>query len=125
MTENIKILIADDSELMRLLMKRFFAKYLSSPNVSETKDLPDTIKYLKEEPIDFLLLDINMPRGDSDPNTVREILGIQPDIKVCMFSGNNKDVLEQSFLEAGAVGFIQKDENIGASLEKVIRSIYN
>jgi two-component system invasion response regulator UvrY len=125
MTENIKILIADDSELMRLLMKRFFAKYLSSPNVSETKDLPDTIEYLKEEPIDFLLLDINMPKGDSNPNIVREILGIQPDIKVCMFSGNNKDMLEQSYLEAGAIAFIQKDENIGASLEKVIRSIYN
>ncbi|WP_293308565.1 response regulator [Pedobacter sp. UBA5917] len=125
MTETIKILIADDNELMRLLMKRLFSKCLVSPNISETKDLPDTINYLKEEIIDFLLLDINMPQGDSDPDTIREILAIQPDIKICMFSGNDKAVLEQSFLEAGAVGFIQKDENMGDSLQKVIKSVFN
>lgn len=53
MTENIKILIADDSELMRLLVKRFFSKCLVAPNISETKDLPDTINYLKKGVIDF------------------------------------------------------------------------
>lgn len=125
MIENIKILIADDNELMRLLMKRFFAKCLISPSISETQDLPDTINYLKEEPIDFLLLDINMPQGDSNPNTVREILTIQPDIKVCMFSGNDREMLEQGYLDAGAVGFIQKDEHMGASLEKVIKGVYS
>eukprot|EP01012_Entosiphon_sulcatum_P032344 TRINITY_DN41148_c0_g1_i1.p1 TRINITY_DN41148_c0_g1~~TRINITY_DN41148_c0_g1_i1.p1 ORF type:complete len:126 (+),score=16.70 TRINITY_DN41148_c0_g1_i1:99-476(+) len=125
MTETIKILIADDNELMRLLMKRLFSKCLVSPNISETKDLPDTINYLKEEIIDFLLLDINMPQGDSDPGTIKEILAIQPDIKICMFSGNDKAVLEQSFLDAGAVGFIQKDENMGDSLQQVIKSVFN
>lgn len=125
MTETIKILIADDNELMRLLMKRLFSKCLVSPNISETKDLPDTINYLKEEIIDFLLLDINMPQGDSDPNTIKEILAIQPDIKICMFSGNDKGVLEQGFLDAGAVGFIQKDENMGDSLQQVIKSVFN
>ncbi|RBQ03291.1 response regulator [Pedobacter miscanthi] len=125
MTETIKILIADDNDLMRLLMKRLFSKCLVSPNISETKDLPDTINYLKEEIIDFLLLDINMPQGDSDPNTIKEILAIQPDIKICMFSGNDKAVLEQGFLDAGAVGFIQKDENMGDSLQRVIKSVFN
>jgi two-component system invasion response regulator UvrY len=125
MIENIKILIADDSELIRLLMKRFFTKCLISPHISETADLPDTISYLKEETIDFLLLDINMPRGDSNPDTVREILSFQPAIKVCMFSGNDKTVLEQSFLDAGAIGFIQKDENMGDSLQQVLSSVFN
>jgi len=125
MIENIKILIADDSDLMRLLMKRFFTKYISAPDVSETKDLPETITYLKEKTIDFLLLDINMPQGDSNPDTVREILTIQPDIKVCMFSGNDKTTLEQGFLDAGAVGFIQKDENMGDTLQQVISRAFN
>ncbi|ARS39530.1 hypothetical protein CA265_07645 [Sphingobacteriaceae bacterium GW460-11-11-14-LB5] len=124
MIENIKILIADDSELMRLLMRRFFSKCLISPDISETKDLPDTINYLRKEVIDFLLLDINMPQGDSNPDTIREILAIQPDIKICMFSGNDRTTLEQGYLDAGAVGFIQKDENMGSSLEKVIKGVY-
>lgn len=96
MVENIKILIADDSELMRLLIKRFFAKWLSSPIIIEKGNLPDTLEILRQESFNFVLLDINMPKGDSSPNTVKEILGIQPDIKVCMFSGNDKSALEQS-----------------------------
>ncbi|WP_025143485.1 response regulator transcription factor [Pedobacter jeongneungensis] len=125
MTETIKILIADDSDMMRLVMKRLFSNYVVSPNISETKNLSDTINYLKEESIDFLLLDINMPQGDSNPDTIREILTIQPDIKICMFSGNDKDLLEQDFLEAGAVGFVQKDEKMGDSLQQVINSVFN
>ncbi|WP_316826918.1 response regulator transcription factor [Pedobacter miscanthi] len=125
MTETIKILIADDNEMMRLVMKRLFTKYLNSPSIAETKDLPDTINYLKEETIDFLLLDINMPRGDSNPATVREILAIQPGIKICMFSGNDKALLEQDYLNAGAIGFVQKDENMSDSLQQVINSVLN
>jgi len=125
MIENIKVLIADDSELMRHLMKRYFIKYTSSSNVSETRDLPETINYLKAEAIDFLLLDINMPEGDSNPDTVREILTIQPDIKICIFSGNDKALVAQGFLDAGAVGFIQKDENMGDTLQQVMNSAFN
>ncbi len=125
MTESIKILIADDSEMMRLVMKRLFNKYIVSPNISETKNLHDTINYLKGERVDFLLLDINMPHGDSNPDTIREILAIQPDIKICMFSGNDKDALQQDFLTAGAIGFVQKDEKMGDSLQQVINRIFN
>jgi len=124
MVENIKVLIADDSELMRLLMKRFFAKWLSSPIIVERGNLPDTLELLKKEAFNFVLLDINMPKGDSSPNTVREILGIQPDIKVCMFSGNDKSTLEESYLEAGAIGFIQKDENMSAAAERIIKKAF-
>lgn len=125
MVENPKILIADDSELMRLLMKRFFSKWLSAPSIVERGNLPDTLTLLRQETFNFVLLDINMPKGDSNPNTVREILALQPDIKVCMFSGNDKAMLEQSYLDAGAIGFIQKDENMGAAIEQVIKRVFN
>ncbi len=125
MVENIKILIADDSDLMRLLMKRFFTRWLGSPVIVEMDNLPSTIELLRQEKFSFLLLDINMPTGDSSPDTVREILNIQPDIKICMFSGNNKAALEQSYLEAGAIGFIEKDENMSAAMEQVIKEAFN
>ncbi|QIL41755.1 response regulator transcription factor [Pedobacter sp. HDW13] len=67
MVENIKILIADDSELMRLLMKRIFSKWLNSPIVIERGNLPDTLELLRQEAFNFVLLDINMPKGDSSP----------------------------------------------------------
>jgi len=125
MVENIKILIADDSELMRLLLKRIFAKWIKSPVISERSNLPDTMELLGKEKFDFVLLDINMPKGDSSPNIVREMLSIQPALKICMFSGNDKAALEQNFLSAGAIGFIQKDENLSISLEQLIKKTFN
>jgi len=120
MNQGLKILIADDSDLMRIIIKGFFLKFLDTPEISETTNLPATFDLLAVKNFDFLLLDINMPKGDSDPNTVREILSIQKDIKICMFSGNDKATLEKSYLDAGAIGFIQKDGNMSSSLQEIL-----
>lgn len=120
MNQGLKILIADDSDLMRIIIKGFFLKLLDTPEISETTNLPATFDLLAVKNFDFLLLDINMPKGDSDPNTVREILSIQKDIKICMFSSNDKATLEKSYLDAGAIGFIQKDGNMSSSLQEIL-----
>ncbi|NTE01216.1 response regulator [Agrobacterium tumefaciens] len=120
MNQSLKILIADDSDLMRMVIKGFFRKFLSAPEISETSDLLETFNLLRKQDFDFLLLDINMPSGDSSPDTVKEILAIQENIKICMFSGNDKKSLEQDYLDAGAIGFIQKDANISNSLKEIL-----
>lgn len=106
-------------------MKRVFIKLLHAPILVECGNLPDALTLLKQEQFDFALLDINMPDGDSSPNVVREILSIHPDIKVCLCSGNDKAQLEQSYLEAGAVGFVQKDENMTLAVAQVLKNAFN
>lgn len=120
MNQDLKILIADDSDLMRIVVKEFFRKFLSAPEISETKNLSDTFDLLGRENFDFLLLDIDMPGASSNPDTVKEILALQDKLKICMFSGNDKTSLEQAYKDAGAIGFIQKDENISHSLQAVL-----
>jgi len=120
MNQGLKILIVDDSELMRMVIKGFLKKFLSGFEISETPDLSETFNLLAKKDFDFVLLDINMPKGDSNPDTVREILSIQQNIKVCMFSGNDKSTLEQAYRNAGAIGYIQKDSNIATSLNEVL-----
>lgn len=124
MNSNLKILIADDSELMRIVMKGFFTKLLSSPEIKQASNLNETFDLVKRESFDLLILDINMPNGDSNPKTVIEIHTIQPDLKVCMFSGNDKSLLEQSYYDAGAIGFIQKNEKMGASAEELLNQLF-
>ena len=120
MNQGLKILIVDDSELMRMVIKGFLKKFLSGFEISETPDLSETFNLLAKKDFDFVLLDINMPKGDSNPDTVREILSIQQNIKVCMFSGNDKSTLEQAYRNAGAIGYIQKNSNIATSLNEVL-----
>lgn len=124
MRENIKILIADDSELMRLVMRGFFKKLLLNFHVSETENLQDTHQKLKEEKFDLLLLDINMPNGDSNPNTVIELKAGYPDLHIVMFTGNDKKTLEAEYKAAGAFGFIQKDEHMNISTKEIINELF-
>ncbi|MBC6109390.1 response regulator transcription factor [Pedobacter fastidiosus] len=124
MNNNLKILIADDSELMRIVMKGFFNKLLPSPIITQASNLNETFDLIRRESFDLLILDINMPNGDSNPKTVIEIHAIQPNLKVCMFSGNDKSLLEQSYYDAGAIGFIQKNEKMGSSAEELLKLLY-
>jgi len=125
MKQKLNIIIADDSELMRLVMRGFFVKYLSNPKIMQTTNLEDTYTLLKEEQVDLLLLDINMPNGDSSPATVVCIKEHYPDLKIVMFSGNDKKTLEPAYLEAGAVGFIQKDEHLSACTMEMLETHFN
>ncbi|WP_231491793.1 response regulator [Pedobacter sp. Leaf170] len=124
MKEHIKILIADDTELMRLVMRSFFKKLLLNPQISETENLNDTHQKLSEEKFDLLLLDINMPNGDSNPNTVIEIKKKYPELQIVMFTGNDKSTLEAEYAAAGAVGFIQKDENMNVYAKEIVAKLF-
>ncbi|MFC4210712.1 response regulator transcription factor [Pedobacter lithocola] len=123
MKENLKILIADDNEMMRLVMRGFFIKYLVNPIIKQTTNLEETYSLLLEEKFDLLLLDINMPNGDSNPQTVVNLKAKYPDLKIVMFSGNDKETLEPEYLAAGAVGFIQKNEHMNTCTKEVIETI--
>ncbi|RDC58619.1 DNA-binding response regulator [Pedobacter chinensis] len=125
MNTNLKVLIADDSELMRMIVKGFFKKLLPSSTITEASNLVDTFTLIEKEKFDFLMLDINMSDGDSSPDTVKKVLAIQPNIKVCMFTGNDKTTFEKLYIEAGAFGFIQKDENMGVSLGEILKRALN
>lgn len=120
MSQSLKILIADDSDLMRVIMKGFFKKYRPTSEISEAANLKDMFSLLTQIDFDFLLLDINMPAGDSNPDMVREIIASYKDLKICMFTGNEKTILENAYLEAGAIGFIQKDGNISGALKEML-----
>ncbi|MCZ4223052.1 response regulator [Pedobacter rhodius] len=125
MKKHLKILIADDSELMKSLMRSILLKYLVNPVVMQTENLEETYKVLDEENFDLLLLDINMPAGDNTPQTVAEIKQKYPDLNVVMFSGNDKETLEPLYTKAGAFGFIKKDENINWYTKVFFETYFN
>lgn len=58
---NIKCLIVDDEELARSLLKTYVAKVNFLELVADFENPLDAIKVLKEQKIDLLLLDIQMP----------------------------------------------------------------
>jgi DNA-binding NarL/FixJ family response regulator len=124
MKQHPRILIVDDNDLMRTLMSNILKKLIGSSDLKLASNLTDAFTILGQDSFDLLLLDINMPQGDSSPETVALIKEMQPDMKVCMFSGNDKSILAQSFLDAGAIGFIQKDNTMGSSAAEIVKMVF-
>lgn len=60
----MKIMIADDSDLMRERIRYILENFCEINNILETRNAVETLKKLKDFEPDVLLLDIRMPGGN-------------------------------------------------------------
>lgn len=116
------ILIAEDHGIVRmgttLLVKELFV----TVQVDEASDFNKTLKMLGEKTYDLLILDINIPGGNTF--NMMEVARLrQKDIPILIFSSYDEELYALRFLEAGATGYVSKDaptDEIKNAIKKVI-----
>lgn len=107
-----KILIVDDSALMR----RLVCDIIESDSRFEVEDFArnglDALELLKKKSYDVVILDVNMPRMDG-LNLLRELQKLRIKANVLMFSTTTSEGTRETMeaLELGALDFIQKPNN--------------
>jgi DNA-binding NarL/FixJ family response regulator len=114
----IKILIADDHELIRIGIKRLLSVDKSLKVVDEASNGIDAIKLAEYHKPDIILLDILMPRmnGIEATKIIKETM---PGIFVIMLTAFEDRVHVENALLAGANGYLSKD----ISAQELIKSI--
>lgn len=118
--ENYKILICDDSILMRKKLKDSI-NLCGQFEYLEAEEGQRAIDIYKEERPNIVFMDIVMPVKDGI-TAVSEILSYDPSAKVVMASSaGTKDNLKRA-LKAGAFEFIQKPWN-QEQIKKIICSL--
>jgi two-component system nitrate/nitrite response regulator NarL len=106
-TEHMRILIADDHDLLRDTL----VLYLEGSGDVETASVPDldqacaTIE--RDGPFDLVLLDYNMP-GMNGLAGLQRVLAMQGSPRVALMSGEATREIAEKALEAGAAGFVPK-----------------
>lgn len=104
----IKVLIADDHEILRFGISTFLSSAESIKVVGEASSGEECIELFKEKQPDVCVLDISMP-GKNGIETTKAIREIDPDVKVLILSMHiDKAILDQ-VLEAGINGYLLKD----------------
>jgi two-component system chemotaxis response regulator CheY len=106
MTFKLKALIADDSRLMRKMLKDILERE-NFEIVGEAENGDQAVVLCQQHMPNLLTLDIAMP-GRDGLSTLREVKKISGDIKVVMITSNDKHDIILEALKQGADNYITK-----------------
>jgi DNA-binding NarL/FixJ family response regulator len=112
----IRLLIADDHEIVRSGLKTMLAD-TDIKVVAEVASGQEAVKYVLENPVDVVLLDVRMSDGDG-LNTLGRIKLDKPNLHILMFSFSDNPTYVARAVALGANGYLLKtcthDELINA-----------
>jgi len=114
-----KILVVDDEERQRMIASGMLSKLGYNPEAVSSGE--EAIKYMKENTVDLIVLDMVMPKGINGRKTYEEIIKIRPGQKAVIASGYAKTKEVDIAQELGAGKYIRKPytlEKIGVAVKK-------
>jgi two-component system, chemotaxis family, protein-glutamate methylesterase/glutaminase len=114
MSERIRVLVVDDSALMRKLIPRILSRDPDIEVVGTAMDGAFALKKIEELHPDVVTLDLEMPRVDG-METLRLIMRRGP-MPVILFSTHSKEGAHSTFkaLALGAIDFVAKPKEAAA-----------
>ena len=111
-----RVLLVDDAEDIRMLLRMAIKKHGGLTVVGEAADGVEAVQQASELQPDLVLLDLAMPRMDG-LEALPLIRAAVPDVRVIVLSGFNQSALADKALEAGADHYVPKGGSIRALLE--------
>lgn len=103
----LKILVADDHEIVRAGVKLLLEKYADAHTVTEASSYQETIRLLQTEPFDILLLDLNL--GDKNGMyIIREISDQFPELPIVVLSMFPENPYALQAIQEGASAYVSK-----------------
>jgi DNA-binding NarL/FixJ family response regulator len=105
---SIKILLADDQELMRMGFRMVIESQSDLVIVGEADDGQQAVQAAAELSADIVLMDVRMPELDGIEAT-RRIIEADGSIRIIVLTTFDTDEYAYAALRAGASGFLLKD----------------
>lgn len=115
---SIRIVIADDHQIVRQGLRVLLEKEPDMQVVGEAEDGPSTVRMAKELAPHVILMDIKMPDLNGIEAT-RQILSDLPDVKIIALSMYPDQRFVTNMLRSGARGYVLKD----CAFEELIQAI--
>lgn len=119
----IKIVIADDQELIRQSLSIVLNQREGLEVIDAVSNGQETIASVRKRRPDVILMDVRMPKMDGVQCT-RIIKEHYPDIKIIILTTFDDDEFVYNALKWGASGYLLKGVSMDG-LEKAIRTVYS
>ncbi|WP_206812950.1 response regulator transcription factor [Paradesulfitobacterium ferrireducens] len=108
MDKTIKVLLVDDSEVVRLGLRSLLSMYPFMDMVGEAASGKDAVNLALSRRPDVVLMDIRMPE-QSGIEACKEILSLLPNTSVIMLTSYDDDEAIYDSIMAGASGYVLKE----------------
>jgi DNA-binding NarL/FixJ family response regulator len=116
---SIRIIIADDHEIMREGLRAMIEKQPDMEIVAEAENGRTAVKLAREQKPDVFIMDVSMPDLNGIEAT-RQIVAEVPKVKVLALSMHSDSQFVSEMLTAGVSGYLLKD----CAFEELTRAIY-
>jgi two-component system invasion response regulator UvrY len=117
----LKILVADDHTIVREGLKQILGEVADMIVAGEASDGSETLRKIREDHYDLVLLDISMP-GIGGLDVLKHLRSEKPDLPVLMLSMYPEEQYAVRTLKAGASGYLTKQsasDELIAAIRKV------
>jgi len=125
-TDKLRILIADDHELIRRGIRDLLSVKVDWQVIAEACDGPDAVRLASEFKPDLAILDFSMPDMNG-PQVTRELARVSALTKVIILTMHDSEQVIRKVLESGASGFVLKtdaDQVLRGAIEAVSQGRY-
>ncbi|MEO6405642.1 MAG: response regulator transcription factor [Ferruginibacter sp.] len=104
-----KILLVDDHTIIRTGLKILMGSDLKNYSFDDAENGESALEHVKKTEYALLVLDVNIPGTDTF-DLASELLALQPDLKILVFSMNEENIYAKKFFKMGVKGYVRKDE---------------
>jgi two-component system chemotaxis response regulator CheY len=118
--QNKKVLVIDDSETMRMFIFFQLIKMLPGVQLMDAENGLDAIEKLKQQDVDLILTDMNMPELDGAGviRTVRQVF--KKDTPIIISTSRGEHLEREKGLALGANGYLTKPLDILEFRKKIL-----
>ena len=114
-----KVMVIDDEEPIRRILKRFFHR--AGFEVSTAEDGRAALERIRKDPPALILLDVHMPSFDG-LKFLRALRAFAPGLPVIMVTGEVDEDLARKTFDLGAVDYVVKPLDL-AYLETTVQAV--
>jgi DNA-binding NtrC family response regulator len=119
-----KILIIEDEETIRRVLKKVLFEENDAYNIIEAHDGVQAIEIIKSNKIDLILCDIKMPKKDGI-DVLKFLIKDYPEIPIIMISGHGDLETAVESMRLGAYDYISKPPDLNRLLNSVRGAVKN